>query len=107
MLWDWYTIDACFLSKTWHITTKGMCAGSALGMFFFCISDPGAHSAVGEGDSLESDARRQRYYGERLAAGRKVFQRRTSTLPTPTEYGKSKTIGLHEARQGGIRIIGS
>ncbi|OJK03068.1 hypothetical protein ASPACDRAFT_76142 [Aspergillus aculeatus ATCC 16872] len=31
MLWNWTTIDACFLSKTWHITTKGMFAGTCIG----------------------------------------------------------------------------
>ncbi|PYH80670.1 Ctr copper transporter [Aspergillus uvarum CBS 121591] len=31
MLWNWTTIDACFLSKSWHITTKSMFAGSCLG----------------------------------------------------------------------------
>ncbi|RAH43989.1 high-affinity Cu transporter CTR3 [Aspergillus brunneoviolaceus CBS 621.78] len=31
MLWNWTTIDACFLSKTWHITTKSMFAGTCLG----------------------------------------------------------------------------
>ncbi|KAJ5933454.1 hypothetical protein N7454_005783 [Penicillium verhagenii] len=31
MLWNWYTIDACFLSKTWHIRSKGAFAGSCIG----------------------------------------------------------------------------
>ncbi|PYI31260.1 Ctr copper transporter [Aspergillus indologenus CBS 114.80] len=31
MLWNWTTIDACFLSKSWHITTTRMFAGSCLG----------------------------------------------------------------------------
>ena len=32
MLWNWYTVDACFLSPTWHITSKGMFAGSCIGI---------------------------------------------------------------------------
>lgn len=32
MLWNWYTIDACFLSSTWHITSHGMFAGSCIGV---------------------------------------------------------------------------
>src|ERR1700679_2420036 len=32
MLWNWYTIDACFLSSSWHITSHGMLAGSCIGV---------------------------------------------------------------------------
>lgn len=32
MFWNWYTLDACFLSTTWHITSKGMFAGSCIGV---------------------------------------------------------------------------
>ncbi|KAL5392837.1 hypothetical protein DPSP01_000534 [Paraphaeosphaeria sporulosa] len=32
MLWNWYTVDTCFLSETWHNTSKGMFAGSCIGV---------------------------------------------------------------------------
>ncbi|KAL8712576.1 MAG: hypothetical protein Q9220_003107 [cf. Caloplaca sp. 1 TL-2023] len=32
MLWNWYTVDSCFISSTWHITSKGMFAGSCIGV---------------------------------------------------------------------------
>lgn len=32
MLWNWYTIDACFLSTSWHITSNGMFAASCIGI---------------------------------------------------------------------------
>ncbi|RFU27519.1 hypothetical protein B7463_g8830, partial [Scytalidium lignicola] len=35
MLWNWYTVDACFISRSWHITSKGMFAGAFLGAFVF------------------------------------------------------------------------
>ncbi len=28
MFWNWYTLDACFVSKTWHITSHTMFAAS-------------------------------------------------------------------------------
>ncbi|KAL1995163.1 hypothetical protein VTN49DRAFT_1350 [Thermomyces lanuginosus] len=37
MLWNWNTIDACFLSRTWHITSKGMFAGSCIGVICLVI----------------------------------------------------------------------
>ncbi|PWY91172.1 Ctr copper transporter [Aspergillus heteromorphus CBS 117.55] len=30
MFWNWNTIDTCFISKTWHITSVGMFAGSCI-----------------------------------------------------------------------------
>ncbi|KAK0655618.1 Ctr copper transporter family-domain-containing protein [Cercophora newfieldiana] len=32
MLWNWYTIDACFLSSSWLITTKGAFAATCIGV---------------------------------------------------------------------------
>ena len=32
MFWNWYTLDACFLSTTWHITSRGMFARSCIGV---------------------------------------------------------------------------
>ena len=38
MLWNWYTIDACFLSSTWHVRSAGAFAGSCIGVIFLVIS---------------------------------------------------------------------
>jgi len=38
MLWNWYTIDACFLSSTWHIKSSGMFAGSCIGVICLVMS---------------------------------------------------------------------
>jgi solute carrier family 31 (copper transporter), member 1 len=32
MLWNWYTIDSCFISSTWHVTSDAMFAGSCIGV---------------------------------------------------------------------------
>jgi len=38
MLWNWYTVDACFLTSSWHITSSGMFAGSCIGVICLVIS---------------------------------------------------------------------
>ncbi|KAK8181046.1 Ctr copper transporter, partial [Phyllosticta citribraziliensis] len=38
MLWNWNTIDACFLSSSWHITSKGMFAGSCIGVILLVMA---------------------------------------------------------------------
>ncbi|KAH8882527.1 Ctr copper transporter [Thozetella sp. PMI_491] len=37
MLWNWNTIDACFLSPSWRITSNAMFAGSCLGVVVLVI----------------------------------------------------------------------
>ncbi|KAF2422760.1 Ctr-domain-containing protein [Tothia fuscella] len=37
MLWNWYTIDTCFLSSSWHNTSSGMFAGSCIGVILLVI----------------------------------------------------------------------
>ncbi|KAK1925196.1 putative copper uptake transporter [Papiliotrema laurentii] len=38
MLWNWNTVDSCFIAKSWHVRSKGGFAGSVLGVFFLCIA---------------------------------------------------------------------
>ncbi|KAL4910915.1 Ctr copper transporter [Aspergillus multicolor] len=37
MLWNWNTIDACFLARSWHIRSRGMFAGSCIGVILLVI----------------------------------------------------------------------
>ncbi|RYO84324.1 hypothetical protein DL766_008896 [Monosporascus sp. MC13-8B] len=38
MLWNWNTIDSCFLSSTWRIRSAGMFAGSCIGVILLTMS---------------------------------------------------------------------
>lgn len=37
MLWNWYTIDACFLSRSWRITSHGAFAATCIGVVLMVI----------------------------------------------------------------------
>ncbi|KAK1971668.1 ctr copper transporter [Colletotrichum sublineola] len=37
MLWNWYTIDACFLSQSWQIKNAGMFAASCIGVSLLTV----------------------------------------------------------------------
>lgn len=50
MLWNWYTVDTCFLSSSWQNTTKGMFAGSVIGVFFLVIAIEGVRRLAREYD---------------------------------------------------------
>ncbi|KAI6769553.1 hypothetical protein HG530_004182 [Fusarium avenaceum] len=38
MLWNWNTVDSCFIASSWHITSKGMFAGSCIGVILLVMS---------------------------------------------------------------------
>ncbi|KAI5843459.1 Ctr copper transporter family-domain-containing protein [Morchella snyderi] len=37
MFWNWYTIDSCFISRSWHIRSTAMFAGSCIGVFLLVL----------------------------------------------------------------------
>ncbi|KAH7032736.1 Ctr copper transporter family-domain-containing protein [Microdochium trichocladiopsis] len=37
MLWNWNTVDACFLSETWQIKNDGMMAASCIGVMLLVV----------------------------------------------------------------------
>lgn len=37
MLWNWNTVDSCFISETWKITSAGMFAGSCIGVILLVM----------------------------------------------------------------------
>jgi copper transporter 1 len=41
MLWNWNTVDSCFLSSSWHVRSNGMFAGSVIGVFLLCMAIEG------------------------------------------------------------------
>ncbi|RYP63529.1 hypothetical protein DL771_009225 [Monosporascus sp. 5C6A] len=37
MLWNWYTIDACFLTTSWRIQNQGMMAATCIGVILMVV----------------------------------------------------------------------
>lgn len=38
MLWNWNVIDACFISESWQIKSRGMFAGSCIGVILLVMA---------------------------------------------------------------------
>ncbi|PMD52044.1 uncharacterized protein K444DRAFT_511319, partial [Hyaloscypha bicolor E] len=38
MLWNWNTVDSCFISESWHIRSNGIFAASCLGVILLVMS---------------------------------------------------------------------
>lgn len=43
MLWNWYTIDTCFIARSWKNDTKGKFAGSCIGCFALVVAAQWLH----------------------------------------------------------------
>ncbi|KAF5023129.1 hypothetical protein F66182_4824 [Fusarium sp. NRRL 66182] len=50
MLWNWNTVDSCFISNSWHVTSNGMFAGSCIGVVLLVMSLEFLRRAVKEWD---------------------------------------------------------
>lgn len=61
MLWNWYTIDSCFLAKSWHVTSRGMFAGTCIGVFFWVMAYCWYHRFVVEFDRSVAEFKQVKY----------------------------------------------
>ncbi|RBR23549.1 uncharacterized protein FIESC28_03731 [Fusarium coffeatum] len=50
MLWNWNTVDSCFIAETWRITSKGMFAGSCIGVILLVMALEALRRSVKEWD---------------------------------------------------------
>ncbi len=51
MLWNWYTVDSCFIASSWHVTSSGMFAGACIGVILLTMSLEFLRRLVKEYDS--------------------------------------------------------
>lgn len=63
MLWNWNTVDSCFISSSWRNETRAQFAGSVIGVFFLVIA-------------IEAVRRLGREYDRRLVAASRARQRK-------------------------------
>ncbi|OJD33288.1 ctr copper transporter family protein [Diplodia corticola] len=80
MLWNWYTIDACFLTTSWHITSRGMFAGSCIGVILMVMLLEFLRRAAKEYDRLLLRQHQRAVFAEASSSGSSTPQR----TPAPT-----------------------
>ncbi|KAK6531315.1 Copper Transporter integral membrane protein that functions in high affinity copper transport [Arthrobotrys megalospora] len=73
MLWNWYTVNSCFISKTWRVSSEGIFALSCIGVVLLVIS-------------LELVRRMQREYD------RHIIRHATAAVTTITEDAGAKKL---------------
>ncbi|CAM1504394.1 Fc.00g019850.m01.CDS01 [Cosmosporella sp. VM-42] len=68
MLWNWNTVDSCFISSSWHVTSKGMFAGSCIGVIFLVLSLEFLRRSVKEWDRYLVKQHLENFEGSSAAA---------------------------------------
>lgn len=63
MLWNWYTVDSCFIASSWHVRSSGAFAGTCIGVILLVIA-------------LEFVRRTQREYDSYILRQWKLFSTR-------------------------------
>lgn len=86
MLWNWYTVNACFLSSSWHIRSKAHFAGSCIGVVLLVVA-------------LELVRRAQREFDNRV-----LKSRRSSTL-SPAESASGSPSQAKQATVSLLRLV--
>lgn len=51
MLWNWYTVDLCFIARLWHVRSQGMFAGLCIGVFLLVVASQWLHRFCREYDA--------------------------------------------------------
>jgi copper transporter 1 len=91
MLWNWNTVDACFISSTWKIKSAGMMAGSCIGVILLVMSLEMLRRAVKEYD---------RYLINKHLSAQGTSRRSPSSGKTASEDGSPAPVCATVARQG-------
>jgi len=91
MLWNWTTIDACFLTSSWHIRSAADFAGSCIGVILLVMA-------------LEALRRVSREYTAWLAARLAASQAGVMCCDCSDEDGKAPTVTDHAHRKPVSRL---
>ena len=93
MLWNWNTVNSCFISSTWHVRSKGGFAGSCVGVICLVIL-------------LEGLKRVQRSYDRSIVRKERERLAREKSSREDNDKEDEAEIGKKDLRQRRDRQIG-
>lgn len=67
MLWNWYTIDTCFIARSWRCDTKGKFAGSCIGCFALVVAAQWLNRVSRQFDIELVKRHKMKYLGDQLS----------------------------------------
>lgn len=90
MLWNWYTIDSCFLAESWHISSNGAFAATCIGTILLVMV-------------MEALRRLGKEYDEWILRG---FQARVATFDPPAPSNLLLEVPTKQATTTKVTALG-
>lgn len=84
MLWNWYTIDTCFIARSWHVRSRGGFAGSCIGVFFLVVASQWLHRFCREYD-LAIVKRKELSLKSSFSDSESESEKGAASAPSPSE----------------------
>lgn len=81
MLWNWYTIDSCFIARSWHVKTKRAFAGSCIGVFLLVVASQWLHRFAREYDAALMSSKKRNLISQDLKNDSDSTLEKSSTHP--------------------------
>lgn len=100
MLWNWNTVDSCFISSSWHVTSRGMFAGSCIGVLLLVMLLELLRRMVKEYDALL--VRKHSTNNSSSGGGAYVAAAAGRAQQAASESGESKDHGLNVNQVGAV-----
>ncbi|KAG5975073.1 hypothetical protein E4U55_007897, partial [Claviceps digitariae] len=103
MLFNLYTIDSCFLSSQWRITSNAAFAGSCIGVFLLTLSLEMLRRSIKEYDRYLIRQHRSRHHAASLAAH--ADNKQPAAAATTTITSNAVPPFRPSALQQGVRAL--
>lgn len=105
MLWNWYSVDACFLSSSWHVKSKAQFAGSVIGICLLVMAIEGVRRLGREYDRrllrARNDAVENATCGMGVGAGLPAASGATAGFTAPALTKVESIMPIVESNGGG------
>jgi copper transporter 1 len=107
MLWNWYTIDACFLARSWHITSKGAFAGSCIGVILLVVVLEALRRSAVEYDGylIRKNAQRQASVLRSDSASDGSTNKDSSTVAKPAAFTPARPNVVEQAVRALLHML--
>ncbi|KAI2625675.1 Ctr-domain-containing protein [Hypoxylon sp. NC1633] len=94
MLWNWYTVDSCFIASSWHNTSSGMFAGSCIGVILLTMSLELLRRTVKEYDQYLIRKHASTIVPAPTLASRDGGDKEVAATPAPERQGVAQSGGV-------------
>lgn len=106
MLWNWNTLDTCFIAKSWHNDTRGKFAGSCIGCFALVLVAQWLNRISRQFDLEVIEREKFKIYAQRSNSGYFVGEEPTEEELSSSSANELSQIGRESSWQTTLIAFG-